>query len=130
FGYTIGGSNTLTNAVGGAIVVASTYATPFDFYTGSATFTNLGTLSLGVPGAHGIQNSIAFSNAGSVSITAGTFVVSGGGTDSGTYTVATGAQLSFAGGARTLDVGSDVTGAGTLAVTGGTVNVSVPLSLA
>ena len=130
FGYTSGNANSLTNAAGASIVLGSTASTPFDFYTGSATITNLGTLSLGLAGSHTIEGNIAFSNGGTVTVTVGILVVGGRGTDSGLYSVAAGAQLTFAGGTRTLDIGSDVTGAGTLAVSGGTVNVSVPLSLA
>src|SRR5207237_10560801 len=46
FGYSNGGTNSLTNAAGGSIVLASAYSAPLDFYTGSASVSNLGTLTL------------------------------------------------------------------------------------
>ena len=74
-------SNTLTNAVGGTIELASSNATPLDFYTGSASITNLGTLNLSVAGSHAIN--IAFSNGGIVHVNTGTLAIGGDGTDTG-----------------------------------------------
>ena len=95
FGYFKGGTNALTNALGGSIVLASTYSTPLEFYTGSASVTNLGTLTLTATGSHWIDSSIAFSNSGTVSVNTGTFVVGGSGTDSGVYAVAAGTSWIF-----------------------------------
>src|SRR5206468_8301433 len=68
FGYTSGGSNTLTNAVGGSIVLASAYSSPFDFYTGSASIVNLGAITQTVTGSHSIDPNIAFTNRGTVAV--------------------------------------------------------------
>ena len=130
FGYFNGGTNSLTNALGGSIVLASTYSAPLELYTGSASVTNLGTLTLTATGSHSIDSSIAFSNSGTVSVTTGTLSIGGGGTDSGLYSLATGTGLDFSGGSRTLGTGADVSGPGTLTIGGATVNANVPLSLA
>ena len=95
FGFTGGGANSLTNAVGGTIELASSFGTPLDFFTGTASVTNLGTLIVSAVGSHTISGGIAFANSGSVEVNAGTLVVGGGGTDTGVYVVAAGAGLSF-----------------------------------
>ena len=130
FGYFTGGTNTLTNAVGATIELASTYSTPLDFYTGSASITDLGTLNQSVTGSHAISGSIAFNNGGTVNVNAGTLAIGGGGTDTGVYAVAAGAELNFAGGTRDLVSGSDVSGAGSVIVSGGTVNANGSFSIA
>ena len=48
FGFSSGGSNSLTNAAGATVNLASSFATPFDFWTGTASVTNLGTLTSSV----------------------------------------------------------------------------------
>src|SRR5205823_5542338 len=48
----------------------------------------------------------------------------------GLYSVATGATLNFAAGTRTLNGGADISGAGTVTVSGAIVNANVALSLA
>ncbi len=130
FGFTSGGANSLTNAAGATIELASTFATPLDFFTGTASLTNLGTINLSVSGSHTIANGIAFNNGGTVNVNAGTFVVAGSGTDSGLYTVAAGATINFQGGTRTLAAGSDITGAGTLTVSGSIVSANASLTIA
>jgi len=42
FGVSSGGANVLTNAVGGTLNLSSTYSTPLQFYTGTATVNNAG----------------------------------------------------------------------------------------
>ncbi len=129
FGYTGGGTNTLTNAAGGTLNLSSTNAAPLNRYTGTAVLNNEGTLNLTVSGSRAIDNSIAFHNSGTVNIDAGTLSIEGGGTDSGQYAVAADATLDFGGGTRTLGVGTNVTGLGTLAVTGATLNVNSALDI-
>ena len=130
FGYFTGGFNSLTNAAGGTIELASSNATPLDFYTGSGSITNLGTLNQSAAGSHGISGSLAFNNGGAVNVDTGTLVIGGGGTDTDVYAVDAGAALNFSGGTRNFDAGSDISGPGQLIVSGATVNASVPLSLA
>src|SRR5262249_40355758 len=100
----------------------------FEYYTGTASVTNLGTLTLSAAGSHTI--SLTFNNGGTVNVNAGTLVLSGNGTDTGVYGLASGTGLSLSGGTRTFATGSDVSGPGTLTASGATVNVNVPLSLA
>ena len=130
FGYTSGGLNTLTNAAGGTIVLASSNATPLDFYTGVASITNLGTLNQSAAGSHGISGSIAFNNGGTVNVNAGTLVIGGGGTD---YRCVRDRRRRWA---ELLRWNAELRrrhgyhGPGSLTVSGGTVNASVPLTLA
>ena len=130
FGYFTGGFNTLTNAAGGTIELASSNATPLDFYTGSASITNLGTLNLSVAGSHAISGNITFNNGGTVNVNTGSLAIGSGGTDTGVYAIAAGGSLNFVGGTRSFDAGTDITGAGSLTVSGATVNANVPLTLA
>ena len=91
FGYASGGLNTLTNAVGGTIVLASSNATPLDLYTGSGSITNLGTLNQTVAGSHAISPSIAFDTSGTINVDAGTLVLNRSLTNLGTLSIAPGA---------------------------------------
>ncbi|MCF8179439.1 MAG: hypothetical protein K9J74_13095, partial [Sulfuritalea sp.] len=85
FGYPNGGNNTLTNAVGGTLNLSSTYATPIQYYTGTATINNAGTLNQTVTGDHAIGANITFNNTGTVNGNAGQLQINGNGIDSGLY---------------------------------------------
>src|SRR5204862_3990885 len=74
-------------AAGATLNLSSTSATPLDFFTGTATLNNAGTLHQTVAGAHAIAGSIAFNNTGTVTVDAGTLTIGAGGTDTGTYAV-------------------------------------------
>src|SRR5207248_8106532 len=109
FGFSSGGANSLTNALRATPTRRSSDLTPFDFFTGTASVTNLGTLTLSAAGSHTISGSIAFNNGGTVNVNAGTtLVVGGGGTDTGVYALAAGGALTFSGGTRTLAAGADI----------------------
>ena len=97
FGYASGGLNTLTNAAGGTIVLASSNVTPLDFYTGAASITNLGTLNLTVAGSHAISSSIAFDTSGTIHVDAGTLVLNRSLTSLGMFSIAPGARATIAG---------------------------------
>ena len=122
FGYGSGGTNTLTNAAGAKLNLSSSYVAPINNYTGTNTLNNLGTLNQTLAGAHAVG--VAFDNTGTVNVKAGTLTIGGGGTDTGLYTVDGGATLNFSGGTRNLSAGSNITGTGTLAVSGATVNAN------
>ncbi len=59
FGYTSGGTNTLTNAAGGTLNLSSTNATPLNRYTGTAVLNNEGTLNLTVSGSHATSTAVS-----------------------------------------------------------------------
>ena len=123
FGVSSGGSNQLVNAAGATLNLASTNGTPLNHYTGTSSVTNLGTINATAAGSHAFEGPVGFSNAGTVNVEAGTLILRGGGSDAGAYAVASGTVLNFAGGTRDMLDGSQVTGAGTLLVSGATVNV-------
>ncbi|ROZ64162.1 CARDB domain-containing protein [Ramlibacter sp. WS9] len=129
FGYPNGGTNTLTNAAGATLNLSTTHSSPLNFYTGTATLNNAGTINQTVAGGHDINGSIAFNNTGTVNVNAGALSVNGNGTDTGTYNVSAGTILNFGGGTRNLNAGSNVTGAGTLEAVGGTVNANGQLGI-
>ena len=130
FGFSTGGTNTLTNAAGATLNLTSTFATPIDFFTGTATLNNAGTLNLTVAGAHTISGSIVFNNTGTVNVDTGTLIIGGSGTDTGTYAVDAGTTLNLSGGTRNLNTGSNITGAGAFAVSGATVSANDKLDIA
>ena len=130
FGLSSGGVNQLVNAVGATLTLASSHATPLSHYTGTALVTNLGTINATAAGSHAFEGPVGFSNAGTVNVEAGTLILRGGGSDAGAYAVASGTVLNFAGGTRTLLEGSQVSGAGTLLVSGGTVHANGALGIA
>jgi large repetitive protein len=73
---------------------------------------------------------VPFTNSGSgiVDVQTGTLAFGGGGSSTGAFTVA--ANLQFTGGTFNLASGTGVSGAGTVAFTGGIVNVNVPYTVA
>ncbi|MBK6595663.1 MAG: hypothetical protein IPG23_24870 [Burkholderiales bacterium] len=95
FGATSSGNNTLTNAAGGTLNLSGTYGTPIEYYTGTATFNNAGTLNHTVAGTHAINSNVTFNNTGTVNVSAGTLSINGSGTDTGTYSASAGSGLQF-----------------------------------
>ena len=67
-------------------------------------------------------------NAGTVSVTAGTLSLGGGGTQSGSFTVTAPATLSFSGGTYSTSGGS-IGGTGTLTFNGATATLGVPVNV-
>jgi len=70
----------------------------------------------------------ALNNAGTVSVTAGTLSLAGGGTHSGSFNVTAPGNLSFSGGTHSITGGS-INGTGTLTVNGATVTAGVPVNV-
>ncbi|QJW97713.1 beta strand repeat-containing protein [Frigoriglobus tundricola] len=88
----------------------------------TGTFDNAGTfektLTTGTTNLEAV-----FNNSGTVGVQTGTLALAGGGTGSGAFAVSSGAVLAFSGDTDTLSPASHVTGAGTVAFQGGTVNL-------
>ncbi|MCC6124147.1 MAG: autotransporter-associated beta strand repeat-containing protein [Pirellulales bacterium] len=90
------------------------------YYYTAGSFGNAGTYTKTGAGTTSIN--IGFSNAGTVNVNAGTLALGGGGASGGgTFNVASGATLNFAGGAHTVGA---VNGTGLLLI-GGTVDASI-----
>ena len=125
----VAGSGTLRTALGGTFVAsgdntASIFASNFGGADtgGSALFENLGTFRKSGSAVNDLTTvSVAFNNAGSVEVQSGILSLNNGGTHSGSFDIAAGAELRFAGGTHTV-TSAGPSGAGTLAVTTGTVN--------
>ncbi|MBP6900354.1 MAG: filamentous hemagglutinin N-terminal domain-containing protein [Burkholderiaceae bacterium] len=128
-GLPSGGTTTLTNAANATLNLSSTNASALVHYTGTTTVHNAGTLNQNVSGSHTLSAS-SFHNSGVVNVPVGTLLLSANGSDSGSYAVAAGATLDFSGGTRTLETASSVSGAGTLKVSGASVQGLGALSLA
>ncbi len=136
-GLTLNNGATLNNAITGVINLVGTNTTPIFRSVGAATLNNHGTLNklAGTTTSQTIHSGVDFHNSGSVNIDSGTLNIAGNGTDTGAYTVASGATLSFnapsfSGVTRTLDTTSSVTGTGTLQVNGTTVHANGSLGIA
>ncbi|MFS6826944.1 beta strand repeat-containing protein [Cyanobium sp. ATX-6F1] len=125
FGFVGGGANTLTNAVGATLNLSSAAGTPLSYWAGTAEVINAGTLNQTVVGAHTID--VNFNNTGTVNVDVGTLSIGGSGSDSGSYAVDAGTTLNFSSGTRDLNAGSNITGLGTLSVSGATVNANIAL---
>lgn len=99
-----------------------------DYGGASSTFTNSAgaTYNKSAAGTTTFGSGVAFNNAGTVNVTAGTLAIAGGGTSaaSAAFNVSAGAALSFASGTMTLADGASLAGAGQFAVAGGTLSVS------
>lgn len=94
-----------------------------------AQFNNSGTLNM-APAVWRYMNflSTPLNNTGAVNVTAGTLLLGGGGTSTGSFTVTAPGGLDFSGGTHTLTGASSINGPGTGTVTvtfsGGTVNLA------
>jgi hypothetical protein len=131
-------TGTLSNAAGGTLNLATTASTPIftaNFSTGNVN--NAGTLNKTGAGTqsfslgNGFNTFGSFSNSGSVNVSAGTLALGGGGSDTGSYSVAAGATLELATvTSRSMAAASNPTGAGTLRITGSnnTINGSGALT--
>ena len=109
-------SNSATFNAQGTTAIASTAGTAGNF-SNSGTFDRSGagtTTTVSVP----------FNNTNTTQINSGTLSLSGGGTDSGGFNVASGAGLNFSGGTHDLNTGAALTGAGDVNVTAGTLNLN------
>jgi hypothetical protein len=71
-----------------------------------------------------VGSSIAFNNTGAVLLATGTFELLGGGTNTSSVTVGSGATLAFGGGTYNLNAGSAISGAGTVLVSFGMLNLN------
>jgi hypothetical protein len=89
----------------------------------ASSFDNLGTLRKATGHATTAFNQGPFNNAGLVEVLSGTLALSGGGTSTGTFTVAAGATLNFGGGTHVLGETASLTGAGTARFGGGTTTL-------
>jgi hypothetical protein len=79
-------------------------------------------------GGAGITNiAWAMNNSGAVSVESGTLSLAAGGADSGLFSVAAGATLSFAGGTHNLNLGTTFSNAGAITITGATVNAAASI---
>jgi hypothetical protein len=63
-----------------------------------------------------------FNNSSTVNVNSGALTLSRGGSDTGTFSVASGSALTFGGGTHTLTSSASVKGAGTVNITSGTMN--------
>ena len=121
--FSNGGDAMLVNA--GTLTITAGRADGSALFFGD-TFTNTGSL---IVDSTSIANfSSFFHNQGTVAVNGGTLRLRGfnsdGGTDTGTYDVADGALLAFAGGSRTMTASASVSGAGTVEVQGGSTTLA------
>ncbi len=93
---------------------------------GSALLANAGTLRKSA-GTGATTIATACNNSGLVQVQSGLLALSGGGTNSGQFTMASGTTLNFSGGNHLLQSSSLVSGPGNLSVSVGTVNAQCPV---
>jgi hypothetical protein len=118
----IGGTNTFVNAAGATFDNQTTANSNIIRQTGTGVFDNAGLFDkTAASGSSTTTISTAFNNTGTLEVDAGTVDLTGGGSDSGSFTGA--GTLEFGGGTATVATGSSVTAANVL-VAGGTVNLS------
>jgi len=96
------------------------------------TFNNAGVFTKSsTGGTTTVNGGVVFNNTGSVQINNGSLALDGGGTSSGTFTVAASSGLSFTGGTHSLtSTTTGISGAGTVGFSGGTTNVNCPYNMA
>ncbi|HEV2970245.1 MAG TPA: hypothetical protein VGY55_09660, partial [Pirellulales bacterium] len=88
----------------------------------TGTFNNTGTFTRSV-GTGTTTVSVPFNNSHIVTVQAGTLLLNGGGTETGSFQAASGATLNFGGSGTTLAAGSSLSGPGTTIISG-TVSVT------
>lgn len=109
----------INNLSTGTFVVQSTATLVL---RGSDTINNAGTFQKSSGNAL-LTLGVLFNNSGTVAVDSGTLSLTGGGTDSGTFTMASEATLTFAGGVHNLTATSQLTGAGDVVFRQDTVHV-------
>src|SRR5207244_856667 len=115
--------STISNASTGTFDAQSDAQVVLGFL-GAATFSNAGTFKKSAGAGTTNIGFGVFNNTGLVQVQSGTLRLdAGGGTHTGSFSVAAGATLEFAGTTHSLNAGSAVTGAGTVAYTGGTATI-------
>ncbi|MFM6053732.1 MAG: beta strand repeat-containing protein, partial [Sphaerospermopsis kisseleviana] len=126
-GYLNGANNAIWNNTSTGTIDLQSDA---DFYYYSnATFNNAGTLTK----SNGITTDesyvgLIFNNTGTVQVKKGTLNLSGGGSNSGAFSIDSGATLKISGYYNTynFDTGNSITGAGNFNIESGTVTVNAP----
>ena len=116
-----GAPGRLLNATGATVLLAGTSATPLAQTFGSR-FDNAGTLLKTGTGTQSLALS-AFNHSGTLAVDAGTLVIGGGGSHSGTTTLASAATLGFSAGNRTIAGAALPSGGAGLLVSGGSLQL-------
>ena len=118
----VGLSDTITNA--GIWNLDGTAATPITSNFGPGAFTNAagGTLNKNTASEVTLNPSAGFNNNGTLNVVGGGLTIPIGGTDSGTYNVASGTTLNLSSGTRSVTASGNITGAGSLNISGAIVN--------
>jgi hypothetical protein len=126
----VDGGATLANAAGSVLTATGNDVLWFNSTQGGV-FSNAGTFrkqNAAAAGVTELRAGLVFNNSGAVEVNTGTLRVIGGGTSTGTFAVANGATLDFAG-AYALTGGAGVSGAGNVTFSAGTVDVAAPYAL-
>ncbi len=124
-----GGGGTLENQATGSFTVDATSDLSFSYNQGGARsqFNNAGTFHKN--GGSAASFSAEFNNTGTANVNDGELTLSGGGLSTGSFIVASPAKLRFNGGTYDLDIASSISGAGTVEMSSGTVNLGGNYSL-
>ncbi|MBS0444459.1 MAG: hypothetical protein JSR59_00780 [Proteobacteria bacterium] len=109
------GGGTLANT--GTFTDANSFNAVMQNYTGINDFANVGSYTK--TGAATTTIQVAYDNTGSTNVNAGRLELAGGGTDSGKFTIASGATLAFTNGTHSLNAAT-VSGRGKLEISGST----------
>jgi hypothetical protein len=124
-GTTLGGTNTFVNAAGASFLDQNTANYQIFLYSGTGIFNNAGLFDKTAASGSSITTvSPIFNNSGTLEVDAGTVSLSGGGTETGAFTIAAGATLGFEGRSFALNNVSAISSSGTIEVGGGTVSES------
>jgi hypothetical protein len=127
-GTTVGGG-TLQNDVGAKIIFDSKYGSlAVDVDKGTTSFANAGT----VENAATTAIFAPFTNTGAVSVIAGTLDFMGGGSSSGTISIASGTTFEISPNSNTVTFtlnGGTISGAGTFELASGTLNTAVTTTI-
>jgi hypothetical protein len=115
--------NNLTNAV---FDIQNNQQFANDFGSGNLTFNNAGTLRKSA-GTGTSTFGVVVNNTGTVDVQTGTLTLTGGGSASGTFTVAAGATMLF--NTYSLNAGASGTGAGTFLHSSGTLTVAADVTV-
>jgi hypothetical protein len=138
--YTINnaGTTTWTGAGGLTITDNATFSntgtfnaeTDQDIGGNSGTFANAGTFIKTSPGGTGTTRIFpTFNNTGTVTVTTGVLQLAGGGTNSSTFSVASGQTLQFNSSTYTLGTGAALNGSGDYDINGGSVVNDISLTV-
>lgn len=125
--FDTGNGAVFNNQAGGTFTTNFDGTFAYDLGGAISSFNNAGTFTKSA-GTVSTTFTAPFNNSGTVNVNSGNLQLSGGGTQTGAFSIASGAALTFGSVSQSLNAGTSFSGAGTAVITSTTVTVNNPVN--